>query len=131
MSSATTGPRLLKGEMLTIINVDDNAANRYVVSRTLRNAGFCVVEAMSGAEAIRLAADRPDLMLLDVNLPDINGFEVCRRLKADPQLASIPVVHLTASFASTTSKVIGLEGGADGYLVRPVDAPELVATVNA
>lgn len=116
---------------LTVLNVDDNMANRYVVSRTLRNAGFEVEEATSGQQALDLAKNHPSIILLDVNLPDINGFEVCKTLKSDPDLSSIPVVHLTASFATTSSKVIGLEGGADGYLTRPVDTHELLATIHA
>jgi PAS domain S-box-containing protein len=131
MSSTASNHESILSDALTILNVDDNTTNRYVVTRTLRNAGFRVVEAGSGREALESAADRPTLILLDVNLPDINGFEVCRILKADPLLCTIPVVHLTASFASSENKVIGLEGGADGYLVRPVEPPELIATIHS
>ncbi len=114
-----------------ISNVPDDDAARYVVTRSLRMAGFGVVAAATGADALRLARARPDLVVLDVNLPDIGGFEVCRMLKADPATASIPVLHLSASFVRSDDKAQGLEGGADGYLTQPVESPELTATVKA
>ncbi len=115
----------------TILNVDDNEANRYAVSRMLKRAGFATIEAASGAEALRLVAGRPDLVILDVNMPDLDGFEVCRRIKADPVTASIPVLHMSASYILSEDKTRGLEQGADGYLIRPVESPELIATVRA
>lgn len=114
-----------------ILVVDDSDAGRYVTSRILAGAGFEVTEAATGTDALKRAAQRPDLILLDVNLPDLSGFEVCRRIKADPSTASIPVVHLTATSVHSTHRVQGLEGGADGYLVQPVEATELVATIRA
>jgi len=116
---------------VTILNVDDNEANRYAVSRMLRRAGFATVEAAAGLEALVKVADRPDLVILDVNLPDLDGFEVCRRIKADPATASIPVLHMSASYILSEDKTRGLDQGADGYLIRPVEAPELIATVRA
>ena len=115
----------------TILNVDDNEANRYAISRMLKRAGFATVEAANGAEALRAVADRPDLVILDVNMPDLDGFEVCRRIKADPATASIPVLHMSASYILSEDKARGLEEGADGYLIRPVEPPELIATVRA
>ncbi len=114
-----------------ILNVDDSEAGRYATSRILARAGFDVLEAATGAEALKLAAQRPDLILLDVNLPDVSGLEVCKRIKADPGLASIPVVYLSATYVHSDNKVQGLEGGADGYMVHSIDATELVATVRA
>ncbi len=115
----------------TILHVDDDEANRYAVTRSLVKAGFDVTEAADGATALAQLADHPDLVILDVRLPDINGFEVCRRIKADPATAAIPVLHLSASLVSGTAKAQGLDGGADGYLIRPVEPVELIATVNA
>ena len=115
----------------TILHVDDDEANRYAVTRSLVNAGFEVAEAVDGTSALRAAAGRPDLIILDVRLPDIDGFEVCRRIKRDPSTAGIPVLHLSASFISGEAKAHGLDGGADGYLVRPVEPVELIATVKA
>ena len=115
----------------TILNVDDNEANRYAISRMLQRAGFAVTEAASGEEALQAVARRPDLVILDVNMPDLDGFEVCRRIKADPATASIPVLHMSASYILSEDKTRGLEEGADGYLIRPVEPPELLATVRA
>ena len=75
----------------TILVVDDNEAERYYVARVLRKAGFEVTEAGTGQEALRLAGEVPDLVTLDVRLPDLSGFEVCRRLKADLVTRDIPV----------------------------------------
>jgi len=119
------------GPPITILNVDDNEANRYAVTRMLKRAGFATLEADSGEEALRQVAARPDLVILDVNLPDIDGFEVCRRIKADPRTAPIPVLHMSASYVGSEDKTRGLDQGADGYLIRPVEAPELVATIRA
>ncbi|MEO6057598.1 MAG: response regulator [Gemmatimonadales bacterium] len=115
----------------TILVVADNEAERYYVGRVLRQAGFAVVDAGTGGEALRLAADQPALVTLDVRLPDLSGFEVCRRLKGDPSTRDIPVLHISASYTSPDAKAEGLDGGADGYLTHPVDATELVATVRS
>ena len=114
-----------------ILHVDDDEANRYAVTRSLVKAGYDVTEAADGATALRLAAGRPDLIILDVRLPDVDGFEVCRRVKRDPRTADIPVLHLSATFTTGGDKAAGLDGGADAYLVRPVEPVELVATVRA
>jgi signal transduction histidine kinase len=115
----------------TVLAVDDNDAVRYSVVRFLREGGYNVLEARNGREALVLASQDPDLITLDINLPDMNGFEVCRRLKADPATAQIPVLHISASFAKTEDRVRGLEGGADAYLTEPLDREELLATVRA
>jgi signal transduction histidine kinase len=115
-----------------ILSVDDNEASRYAVGRTLRQAGFRVIEAGTGAEAIRRAHDdAPDLILLDVKLPDIDGFEVSRRLKADPATASIPVLQITATYSSTEHWARALDAGADSYLTHPAEPIVLVATIRA
>jgi two-component system, cell cycle sensor histidine kinase and response regulator CckA len=115
-----------------ILVVDDNEAERYYVSRVLTKAGFAVREAGNGTEALRLAvSEHPSLITLDIRLPDLNGLEVCRRLKGNPATRDIPVLHISASFTSAENKAEGLEGGADGYLTHPVDATELVATVRS
>ena len=75
---------------ITILNVDDDDAGRYAVSRILKQAGFEVLEAASGEEALRLVDKNPDLIILDVKLPDIDGFEVCRRIKSNPATSLSP-----------------------------------------
>jgi PAS domain S-box-containing protein len=115
----------------TIVVVDDKEGTRYTLARLLRREGYVVREAATGEEALRLAAEKPDLIVLDVKLPDINGLEVCRRVKADPTTAGVLVLHLSATFADSDSRSLGLEGGADGYLTYPVEPRELVASVEA
>jgi signal transduction histidine kinase len=115
-----------------ILNVDDNEISLYTKSRILRRAGYEVQEASTGGEALRLAmVEKPDLALIDVGLPDINGLEVCRRIKADPHLASTLVLQISASYVESKDKAVGLEGGADNYLTEPVEPDELVASVRA
>ena len=114
-----------------ILVVDDNPASRYATSHILRAEGFQVLEAASGQEALMLAQQGPDLVVLDVNLPDIDGFEVCRRLRASPVTARTPVVHLSATFVNAADQVRGFEMGADGYITHPIEPPVLIATVNA
>src|SRR5919202_3799019 len=116
---------------MKILNVDDNAGSRYAKSRTLQRAGFTVCEAASGAEALGLVAtERPDLVLLDEQLPDINGFEVCRRIKDNPATAAVTVVQMSASFSEGQDRMRGVEEGADAYLTEPVRPEELVATIS-
>jgi PAS domain S-box-containing protein len=116
----------------TILNVDDSEAGRYVKSRILSAAGYRVIEAATGTDALRLAREaKPHLALLDVKLPDLNGLEVCRSLKGDSATASIMVVLISALAVRREDKVTGLQEGADGYLVEPVEPDELLATVRA
>jgi PAS domain S-box-containing protein len=112
--------------------VDDNAATRYSTGRTLRSAGHAVLSAGSGTEAITVAVQaRPDIIVLDINLPDIDGFQVCRELRARTETSDIPIVYLSATFVDDLDKVQGLDAGADGYLTHPVEPPVLISTVNA
>jgi signal transduction histidine kinase len=115
----------------TILTVDDNDALRYTITRTLRGGGYTVVEARTGSDALKLAENSPDLITLDLNLPDVDGFEVCRRLKSDPKTAHIPILHISATFVGPEHRVRGLEAGADGYLAEPISGEELLATVGA
>src|SRR3954447_5778772 len=116
---------------VTILVVDDDAGKRYSVAKILQRSGYATREATTGAEALQLVADQPDLGILDVKLPDVSGFEVCRRIKADPATSSIPVLHLSTTFVDIEDKVQGLEGGADGYLTDVLEPLELIATVRA
>jgi len=111
-----------------ILNVDDYEASRYARSQLLARAGFEVIEAGSGGEALRVTAERrPDLVLLDVNLPDMDGFEVCRRLRARPSTLTVPIVHISATFLSDKAADLAYEGGADSYLTDPVEPAVLLA----
>lgn len=111
--------------------MNDQEATLYSVTQVLEHAGYEVWEARTGEEALELAERSPDIVVLDIRLPDIDGFEVCRRIKASPATAGITVIHLSALFVKGEDKARGLEGGADGYLVSPVGQAELVATIRA
>jgi two-component system, NtrC family, sensor kinase len=114
-----------------ILVVDDWPANRYAIAHGLKRAGFEVIEAESGIQALNLANESPSLILLDVKLPDIIGYEVCRRLKSNPRTGHIPVLQLSAASEDDESKVHALESGADAYLTQPVEQNVLIATVNS
>jgi PAS domain S-box-containing protein len=115
-----------------ILVVDDNPASLYSTVRILKAGGFDVIEAETGAAALA-AAENEDigLMVLDINLPDIDGLEVCRRLHARSHTAYLPVIHLTATYVSNNDMTQGLSAGGDSYLTHPVDPPVLIATVRA
>jgi len=117
---------------VTVLNVNDDAATRYLMSRILRGGGFSVLEAVNGESALAtVATERPDLVLLDIKLPDMSGLEVCRRIKSDPSTATVLVIQTSATFSSSDRKVEGLDSGADCYLAQPIEALELLATVRA
>ncbi len=99
----------------TVLVVDNTEGNRYTVARMLRGAGYEVPEAGTGMEALAQARapQPPDLVVLDINLPDISGYEVVQRLKADPATAAIPVLHLSATYVESADQAYGLEVGAD------------------
>jgi PAS domain S-box-containing protein len=114
-----------------IVVVDDNPASLYSTSRILRAAGFEVIEATTGTDALAAAGQDIGLIILDINLPDIDGLEVCRRLRARSNTAYLPIIHLTATFVASDDMAQGLSAGGDSYLTHPVDPPVLIATVRA
>ena len=115
-----------------ILNVDDYPIGLYAKSRVLRQAGFLVTEASTGAGALeRARADSPDLVLLDVQLPDLSGIEVARQLKSDPLTAPILILQISATFKEESYRVHSLDAGADSYLVEPIQPQELIANVRA
>ena len=122
----------MKANSTLILNVDDNDGARYAKNRILQGAGFEVVEATNGTDALEIVKRlNPALVLLDVKLPDINGIEVCRRIKANPESAMVLVLQTSAALTGRADKIRGLEGGADNYLAAPIEADELIANVNA
>src|SRR6188768_2229768 len=95
-----------------VLNVDDTSSSRYTKTRILKQAGYRVVEASTGQEALRaLREESPALVLCDVNLPDMSGIDVCRTIKADPLTRSTPVVQISATFVTPHDQLMGLEGG--------------------
>lgn len=118
------------GEQITILNVDDLEAQRYVKTRDLQAGGFAVIEARTGAEALRLIEQhKPPVVLLDVQLPDISGFEVCAFIKK--KWPEVMVLQTSATFTTSEDRVLGLNAGADSYLVQPAEPLELAAAINA
>ena len=115
---------------ITILNVDDSEEHRYAVSRVLRKAGFGVLEARTGQEALQLASSRPSLIILDVNLPDMLGFDVCRRLKADPATRDIPVIHVSATYPAEAAATASIESGARRFIEHPQNLTEMVTLVQ-
>lgn len=114
-----------------ILQVDDDEANRYAVKLILERAGYEVFHAENGREGIAMAENLPDLIILDIRLPDVDGYEVCRVIKSRLHLSSIPVLQTSATFISSEAKVEGLDSGADGYLSQPIDSAVLLATVRS
>lgn len=117
--------------MHELLLVDDDPVSRYATARVLRGAGFRIREAGTGMEGLAAADDTVSVMVLDVHLPDIDGFELCHRLRSRMQTSRLPVLHLSAAYVTDEDKVRGLDSGADAYLTHPVEPAVLVATVQA
>ena len=115
----------------TVLVVDDNPVTCYATSRSLRAAGFRTIEADTGQSALDLSLGDISAVVLDVHLPDIGGFEVCREIREREATRSLPIVHLSAAFIADTDKVAGLDAGADAYLTHPAEPAMLVATIQA
>jgi signal transduction histidine kinase len=114
------------------LNVNDTPAARYLVSRILKSIGIEVVEASTGAEALEICEKRrPELVVLDIRLPDMDGYEVCRRIKENPATSSIAILQTSATFVSGEGKARGLDSGAEAYLTQPFETVELVAMVRS
>lgn len=113
-----------------ILIVDDEAQNRMLMSEILANAGYSVDTARDGSEAIdKIGGFRPDIIFLDIMMPGLNGYDVCARLKSDPETSHIPVV-LATSLSDLNARIRGLDAGANDFLVKPVDAREVVSRVR-
>lgn len=116
----------------SVLIVDDDPAKRYTTSRLLQTRGFAVVEAETGEEALRLVRQkRFDLAILDVELPDLDGFEVCRQIKSHHQTASLRVLHLSGHRINSQDQGQRWPSGAEDYLSVPVEPEVLIATVRS
>ena len=117
--------------MPTILLVEDNELNRDMLSRRLERRGFTVVLAVDGAQGVELATSAaPDLILMDMSLPVLDGWEATRRLKAAPATRHIPVIALTAH-AMSSDRGKALEAGCDDYDTKPVELPRLLKKIEA
>jgi len=116
--------------MARILIIEDNAQNRYLTAFLLKRQGHTVIERVDGPGGLDAAAsEAPDLILLDIQLPGMDGYEVARRLKADPVLAAIPVVAVT-SYAMAGDRERCLDAGAEGYIEKPIDSETFVTQVE-
>ena len=112
-----------------VLVVDDNSAHRYAKVKLLTVAGYAATEASTGEQALAMAS-KADAVLLDVFLPDIDGLEVCRRLRRDPATANLPIVHMSAIFTSAFDTEEGERAGGDAYLLKPIAPETLLATLE-
>jgi len=117
--------------MSLVLIVEDNDKNLKLVRDVLQAKGYRTIEAGTGEDGVRLAGEhRPDLVLMDIQLPGINGIEALRRLRADPATSAIPVAAVTASVMQQDRRTI-TEAGFDAYIGKPIDLKEFLATVRA
>lgn len=114
-----------------ILVVDDSPQNTKLLRLILKDAGYQVTEASSGPEALeKLKSDKPDAMILDVRMPGMSGYEVCRQVRADPEFSMLPVIMLTA-LMQTSDRIQGIEAGATAFISKPFNKRELIATVQS
>lgn len=113
----------------TILLVEDNAANRYLATFLLENSGYIVVHARNGAEAVVAAQnEKPDLILMDIQMPEVDGYEAASRIRAEPHLAHIPLVAVT-SYAMPGDREKALRAGFVGYLEKPIATETFISEV--
>jgi CheY-like chemotaxis protein len=115
---------------LNILLVEDNPENRDMLSRRLVRRGHQVTFAEDGVEAVAMAATGPDIILMDLSLPVMDGWEATRRIRADPAIAAIPIIALTAH-AMDRDREIALAAGADDYDTKPIDLERLLGKIAA
>ena len=113
-----------------ILAVDDNESQRYALERMLTHAGFSVTVTGTARETLDRAKELPDLIILDVNLPDSNGFEIYKMLKKDPETSQIPVIFLSASYDQSFGKQWARHLGAQEFLSYPIQPDQLTTIVN-
>src|SRR5471032_3525258 len=116
---------------IRLLIVDDNVATRYALRRRLELHGYIVLEAGTGGDGLALIDNEwIDALILDVNLPDMSGFDIVRKLRSEPGTALLPVIHVSAASIQTGDIITGLDAGADAYLIHPVDPDVLLATLR-
>ena len=121
----------MRGMTKTVLIVEDNELNMKLFNDLLEANGRATLRAKSGVEAVKIAREhKPDLILMDIQLPEVSGLEVTRWLKEDPDLRHIPVVAITA-FAMKGDEEKILQGGCEGYLSKPISVAKFLETVNA
>lgn len=124
------GPENKPKNGVTVAAVDDNLAHNYALERSLRYQGYEVLMAANGEELLAKINDAVDVVILDINLPDIDGFELCRRLRADEKMVNIPIIFLSATSMNSPSHDMARRLGADAFLAFPVDPEQLDAVIR-
>ena len=115
---------------IKIVAVDDNEAHSYLVSKLLAKAGYSVQQAFTGDEMFSLVGPDTDLVVLDVHLPDSNGFDLCRRLRANPTTARVPIIFLSSTTQLSEGRKVAAEVGAQDFLAHPCEPSELLNVVK-
>lgn len=114
-----------------VLLVDDNQTHQYSLGKHLEESGFEVMQAGTGAEALQMAASqRPDAVLLDINLPDMTGFDVCEKLKNDPQTKSVPIIFHSATHDTQSARTHAMDLGAISFLSYPIRVEHLVTVLR-
>jgi DNA-binding response OmpR family regulator len=129
-ASTQATPPAADRSRFTVLVVDDTESARYAMARVLRAAGYKTLEAASGAQALRLAA-QASAVILDVHLPDVYGLDVCRMLRRGEKTAHMPIIQVSAVYTEPNDSCAAHLAGADTYLVNPVPPDDLVAAVDA
>lgn len=114
-----------------ILLVDDNQTHQYSLGKHLEESGFDVLKAQNGSEALKMAASRcPDAVLLDINLPDMSGFDVCERLKNDPKTGSVPIIFHSATHDTQSARTQAMDLGAVSFLSYPIRIEHLISVLR-
>lgn len=126
----STFTEVVVGYMSTVLIVEDSIAQREMITDLLKSSGMTVTHAADGVEALEaILSEPPDLVVLDIVMPRMNGYEVCRRLKSDPKTQNVPVV-MCSSKGEEFDRYWGMKQGADAYIAKPFQPTELVGTVK-
>lgn len=116
--------------MTNVLVIEDNEKNRYLISFILKGSGYEVIEAITGEEGVEMAINRqPDLVLMDIQLPGIDGYETTRRIRASPAGAKIPIIALT-SYAMTGDRERALAAGCTGYVEKPINPDTIIDEIQ-
>jgi CheY-like chemotaxis protein len=115
---------------MNVLVIEDNEKNRYLISFILKGAGYNVIEAVSGEDGVgKATGEHPDLILMDIQLPGIDGYETTRRIRADPFGAKIPIIALT-SYAMTGDRERALAAGCTGYVEKPINPDTIMDEIQ-